>query len=262
MIKLIATDMDGTLLDENGKIPKDFFKTVAELKKKNINFIVASGRSYSTLVENFKPYSDQLYFICDNGGYIVENGKLSSVSIIEKRLVNLIVEECAKIPDIHILLCGLKSNYHLSIPAVYKKEVDKYYVTTTIVDNLNNIDDDIFKITVCDKFVSSEHSFKLLEPKFKDNLLIVQSGEHWLDVTNLGINKGAALEEIQKRDNIDYEETMVFGDYFNDVTMLSKAKYSFVMANAPEAMRQYGNYTAKANTENGVIEAIKQYVLT
>ena len=54
---------------------------------------------------------------------------------------------------------------------------------------------------------------------------------------------------------------MVFGDFYNDVEMLKKAHYSFVMENANEDMKQYGNFIAKKNTENGVIEAIEEYVL-
>ena len=261
MIKLIASDMDGTLLDTNGDLPKDLFSTIKELNKRNIKFIVASGRSYSTLKENFKPISDELYFICDNGGYIVETGKLCSVNIINKQMVNQVIETCDKIPNIHILLCGLKSAYHLKLPDVFAKEVNKYYVKTTIVDNLLDIDDDIFKITVCDSSISSEHSLKILEPKFKEDLLVISSGKHWLDITNLGVNKGSALEEIQKRDHISSDETMVFGDYFNDLSMLSKAHYSFVMDNAPDEVKKFGNYIAKSNNQNGVIDAINKYAL-
>ena len=75
------------------------------------------------------------------------------------------------------------------------------------------------------------------------------------------VNKGAALEKIQKDENISYEETMVFGDFYNDIEMLGKAKFSFVMENANEDMKQYGNYIAKSNRDYGVIKAIEEYVL-
>ena len=78
---------------------------------------------------------------------------------------------------------------------------------------------------------------------------------------NKKVNKGAALEKIQKDENISYEETMVFGDFYNDIEMLGKAKFSFVMENANEDMKQYGNYIAKSNRDYGVIKAIEEYVL-
>lgn len=261
MIKLIVSDMDGTLLDNNGKLPKDFFEVLAELNKRNIKFIVASGRPYNTLNENFKPISDELYFICDNGAFIVENGKICSVSIIDKEKIRAVVQAASNIPNVHVLLCGVKSAYHMDIPDVFINEIRKYYVNTTIVTDLSDIDDDIFKITICDPLLSFENSFKVLDPLFKNDLLVVPSGNHWVDITNLDITKGAALEQIQKRDNITSDETMVFGDYFNDVSMLSKAHYSFIMENAIDEMKQYGNYIAKSNMENGVMEAIREYVL-
>lgn len=261
MIKLIASDMDGTLLDNKGNLPKDFFKVLEELNKRNIKFIVASGRPYNTLNENFKPISDELYFICDNGAFIVENSEICSVSIINKEKIRLVVQASSNIPNVHVLLCGLKSSYHMEIPDVFVNEINKYYFNTTIVNDLCDIDDEIFKITICDSLISSENSFKVLDPLFRDDLLVVPSGNHWVDITNLGINKGAALEDIQKRDNISFDETMVFGDYFNDVSMLSKAHYSFIMENAIDEMKQYGNYIAKSNNDNGVMEAIREYVL-
>ena len=61
--------------------------------------------------------------------------------------------------------------------------------------------------------------------------------------------------------NVSREETMVFGDYYNDIEMLKKAEYSFVMENAPEDMKQYGKYIAASNTEAGVLRAILEYAL-
>ncbi|MBA8981726.1 hydroxymethylpyrimidine pyrophosphatase-like HAD family hydrolase [Clostridium saccharobutylicum] len=62
-------------------------------------------------------------------------------------------------------------------------------------------------------------------------------------------------------DNILKEETMVFGDYYNDIEMLKQSDYSFVMKNAPEDMKQYGKYEAASNVEQGVLRAIVEYAL-
>lgn len=83
MIKLIATDMDGTLLDEDKNIPQGFFEMLNKLKEKGVAFVVASGRSYVTLYENFKPHSDSLDFICDNGAFVVINGGITNLDIIK-----------------------------------------------------------------------------------------------------------------------------------------------------------------------------------
>lgn len=261
MIKLIATDMDGTLLDENGKLPKDFFNILEQLNNKNVKFIVASGRPYPTLYEDFKPISDELYYICDNGAYIVEKNNPPKVSIINKELLHDFLISLEKIEDIQVLLCGLKGAYHLPLKGEELEEINKYYINKIEVDNLFNIDDDIFKITICDFKGSANNSYKILHPIYKDKLMVVVSGDVWLDIMNLGVNKGAALEEIQNLDNITYEETMAFGDYNNDLEMLDKAYYSFAMENSNNDIKERANFIAESNTKNGVMKAIKKYVL-
>ena len=261
MIKLIATDMDGTLLDENSKLPKNFFSTLNKLEEKNVKFVVASGRPYKTLYENFKPYSDKLYFICDNGSYIAEPGKDPIISIIDKKVVQAVIKACENIPNIALILCGVKCHYHMKCSEDIEKEISKYYLNREIVNDLTTINDDIFKIAVCDFNGSKENSYKILNPLFGEDYKVVVSGSVWLDINNKDINKGNALRNIQKDFNISYDETMVFGDFYNDIEMLQAAHYSFVMENANEDMKQYGNFIAKSNAENGVIKAIEEYVL-
>ena len=261
MIRLIATYMDGTLLDENSKLPKDFFSTLEKLNEKNIRFVVASGRPYHTLYENFKPHSDELYFICDNGAYIVEPGKDPIISIIDKNTVNDIVRACEDMPNTAVILCGVKNTYHKACSEEIKKEIDKYYIKKTLVSDLIDIDDDIFKVTICDFNGSKEHSYKALNPLFGKEYKVVVSGAVWIDINNKNINKGDAIKRLQEDLDISYDETMAFGDFYNDVEMLQSAHYSFVMENANDDMKQYGNYIAKKNTENGVIKAIEEYVL-
>lgn len=261
MIKLIATDMDGTLLDKNGELPKEFPKILDELVKKNVKFVVASGRSYVKLKETFKGMEEKLDYICDNGAFVVEDSEISSIEIIDKEKVKEIIRVCSDIEGIQVLLCGRKGAYQLDCSDAFNKEIDKYYNKKYIVNNLYYVDDDIFKITVCDLKNSAKNSYKVLEPKFGKDLSVVVSGAIWLDIMNKNINKGNALEKIQKDLSVSKEETMVFGDFYNDVEMLKRAYYSFVMENANEDMKQYGNFIAKSNLENGVIEAIKEYVL-
>jgi len=260
MIKLIATDMDGTLLDTEGNLPKDFFSTLEKLKAKNVKFVVASGRPYDTLRRSFEPISDELDFICDNGAFIVENGKVLNIDVMDKIKINELIKYCDDIPNIEVVLCGIKSAYHRSLSRDFAKEVGKYYLKYKIVDDLTTVDDDIFKISICNLNNSATNLYKALETKFNEDFALVISGTTWIDIMNKGINKGLALEKIQKDEDISYEETMVFGDFYNDIEMLNKAHYSFVMENANEDMKQYGNFIAKRNTENGVIEAIEEYV--
>ncbi len=259
MIKLIATDMDGTLLNENSQLPSNFFDILKKLNDNNIKFVVASGRPYFTLHENFKPHSNEIYFICDNGAYIVEPGRKPIISILNKQDVNEMVSAVENIPNTAIILCGTKASYLKKCTNEMQKEISKYYLNQKIVDNLIDIDDDIFKVTICDFNNSAQNSYPLLKPLFGHKYKLSVSGEVWLDINNKNINKGNALKEIQKNFHISYNETMAFGDFYNDIELLQAAEYSFVMENANEDMKQYGKYIAESNKNNGVLKAIEKY---
>ena len=183
------------------------------------------------------------------------------MSIIEKSIVKNIISICEDIEDITLVLCGVNSTYYTACNEEVEKELSKYYINKELSLNPLNINDDIFKIAIYDSKNSQKNSFKVLNPLVGDVAKVVVSGAHWLDITNKGIDKGQALNKIQTDFNISYDETMAFGDFYNDVEMLQSAHYSFVMANANDDMKQYGNYIARPNTEAGVIHAIREYVL-
>ena len=210
MIKFIATDMDGTLLNSNNEIHADFYPMFQSLKEKDIIFAAASGRQYYNLLERFKDIKDDMMFIAENGTFVVYKGK--------------------------------------------------YYERYKIVEDLTSIDDDILKVTICD-FNGSENNSNNYFDEYRDKVQITVSGEIWLDMVAKGINKGVAINEIQNLLNIDYKETMVFGDYLNDLEMMSSAYHSYAMANAHDTLKKAARFIAKSNDENGVIQAIKSVAL-
>lgn len=258
MIKLIASDMDGTLLNPEGKIPKDFFRIFEELEEKNIKFIVASGRPHKTLYEDFKPISDKLLYISDNGAVVSKGSNLLNVELIPKDIVKKVFELCSDIPNTQLVVCGLKSAYHLPCDNKILEEIDKYYLHKTIINSYDEINDDIFKISICDMNDPFTNSFPIADKNFGKILKTVVAGAAWVDFTNKGVSKGEAIEKLQKNENITKEETMAFGDYFNDVEMLKKAKYSYVMEDALDEMKKYGNYICKSNKENGVLQILEE----
>ena len=100
-----------------------------------------------------------------------------------------------------------------------------------------------------------------VQQSLRDSADLQVSGFIWLDVMKKGVDKGKALQAFQKRYGISKEETMVFGDFYNDSQMLLQAKYSFVMENANEDMKPFGNFIAPSNDDDGVMRMIKKYVL-
>ena len=261
MIKLIATDMDGTLLDENGHLPEGFIEILDRIKAKNIKLVVASGRPYYTLQTNFGPIGSSLSFICENGAIVVDNNKIIYESVIDSNDVTDIIKCSKEIAKNVLILCSANCAYIEECSDEHLNEIKKYYTNLEIVADLTKVVDDIVKVTLCNLENSAKNLNTILKPKFGDKLNVVGSGEIWIDISNKGVNKGVALKNLMDADNISEEETMVFGDYYNDIEMLQQAKYSFVMENSPEDMKQYGKYIAASNVEHGVLRAILEYAL-
>lgn len=260
MIKFIATDMDGTLLNSNNEIHADFYPMFQSLKEKDIIFAAASGRQYYNLLERFKDIKDDMMFIAENGTFVVYKGKELIVNSLEKNIAKELIEIGRTIPNSYVILCGKNSAYIESHDERLIKQTSKYYERYKIVENLTSIDDDILKVTICD-FNGSENNSNSYFDEYRDKVQITVSGEIWLDIVAKGINKGVAINEIQNLLNIDYKETMVFGDYLNDLEMMSSAYHSYAMANAHDTLKKAARFIAKSNDENGVIQAIKSVAL-
>ena len=260
MIKFIATDMDGTLLNSNNEIHADFYPMFQSLKEKDIIFAAASGRQYYNLVERFKDIKDDMMFIAENGTFVVYKGKELIVNSLEKNIAKELIEIGRTIPNSYVILCGKNSAYIESHDERLIKQTAKYYERYKIVEDLTSIDDDILKVTICD-FNGSENNSNNYFDEYRDKVEITVSGEIWLDIVAKGINKGVAINEIQNLLNIDYKETMVFGDYLNDLEMMSSAYHSYAMANAHDTLKKAARFIAKSNDENGVIQAIKSVAL-
>ena len=256
MIKLIATDMDGTLLNSNNQIQEGFYEVFNELQEKDIIFAAASGRQYYNLLERFKGIEDNMMFIAENGTFVVYKGKELIVNSLDINLARELVKVGRTIENAYVILCGKKAAYIESFDKRLIEQTEKYYARYDIVSDLTKIEDDILKVTICD-FAGSENNSNKYFDDYRDKAQVAVSGEIWLDITAKGINKGVAIEEIQELLNIKHEETMVFGDYLNDLEMMSSAYHSYAMENAHDDLKKVARFRTKSNDESGVVHAIK-----
>ncbi|MCR4715952.1 MAG: Cof-type HAD-IIB family hydrolase [Lachnospiraceae bacterium] len=260
MIKLIACDLDGTLLDSNKRLPEEFPKLIEKLKAKGIHFAVASGRSYAGIKEMFIDYIDDIVFICDNGAFVMYKEERLHLDLMKKEDIRELALLSRDLDGL-ILLCGMHGTYHM--PAKTKEandEIVKYYTNRVLVEDDLDVDDEFFKVALFDGEGSEEHSYPYLVEKYGDKYNGQTSGKYWMDIMNGGTNKGSALKAIQEKFDISYDETMAFGDYMNDYELLENASYSFAMANSHPKISKLANYKAGSNDENGVLKAIVEYV--
>ncbi len=260
MIKLIITDMDGTLLDDKNNINEEFWKIEKELNEKGIIFAAASGRQYYNLLHKFDSIKDNMVFIAENGTYVMHKNEEIFINTIPKEEAIHLINASKKIEETNVVLCGKKSAYIEGGDEKFMREVQKYYTRLEIVEDLTKVDDDILKLALCDFIGSEKNSYEHFKD-FEDRYKVVISGKIWLDIMMPDANKGKAVEMIQKKLGISYNETMVFGDYLNDLEMMSTGKYSFAMENAHPLLKEHSNFTAESNNDNGVVKAIKKYVL-
>ncbi|WP_439946940.1 Cof-type HAD-IIB family hydrolase [Streptomyces sp. BBFR109] len=258
-IRLIVTDMDGTLLDDAKRIPEGLWSTLAELRRRGVLFSPASGRQYATLAKEFAGADEGMVFIAENGAYVVRDGEeLSSDPMdpaVARRLVRAARDLVADGTDAGAVVCGKRSAYVERGDEAFLAEVRKYYVEHRVVADATEIDDDVVKVALFDFGPAERSTAPALEP-FAATHKVVVSGEHWVDVMNRTADKGAALRRLQRATGITPAQTLVFGDYLNDLEMLDAAEWSFAMANAhPEVVRR-ARHLAPSNNDDGVLRTI------
>lgn len=258
MIKLIATDIDGTLLNAKGELPTGFNELIKRLEDKGVYLAIASGRQYHTLLSDFAPYKNQLVFIAENGAIVIHKGKELFFRSLERQKVEAIIKDIRVAGGRDIVLCGKKSAYVETLNAEFEAEVRKYYYRCELVQDLLSVEDDILKIALYDYIGAQENSYSLFNSKWAKEVNVIVSGKHWMDFGRLDVDKGIAIKKLQDLFSVNFQETMVFGDYFNDVPMMEVAYYSYAVKNAPYEVRGKARFEAPSNEEEGVIRVICQ----
>jgi Cof subfamily protein (haloacid dehalogenase superfamily) len=257
-IKLVAADMDGTLLNARHELSPDFYPVFDKMKAKGLLFAAASGRQFFNLLNCFESIRDEVIFIAENGSYIVYKGEDILVQAMEKDVVKEQLLVARKIPGAYTILCGKKRAYVESRAPRFIENVEMYYYKYEVVDDLLKVDDDRFlKIAICDLAGSEKNSYTFFRQR-QDELQVKVSGNIWLDLSHKLANKGRAIEVLQKKYGISIDETMVFGDYLNDLEMMQQASFSYAMENAHPDIKNAARFLTKSNEAHGVTEVLRQ----
>ncbi len=259
-IRLIACDMDGTLLDDQDAVHEEFWPLIDQLHERGIVFCPASGRQYYNLLARFEDIASEVVFIAENGTFVVRDGVELSADCLDREVARELVSVARELmdggADVGAVLCGKASAYIERTDPAFRDEVDKYYHRLEVVGDLQEVADDILKVAIYD-FHSSEQTSAPAYARFRATHQVVVSGQHWLDVMDLHANKGSGLRHLQQALGVTRAQTMVFGDFLNDLEMMDEADYSFAMANAHPVLAQRARYRAPGNTDNGVVRTIR-----
>ena len=259
-LRLVVTDMDGTLLDEDSRPSAGLGALIERMRAHGVAFCPASGRQLANLRAVLGP-------AIDDGPIIPENGLFSLVGGVELhhdpmtreqavRAIEAVRVVQARGGDVGAVVATRHMAYTERGDSSFTAQVATYYEQRTLVADLTALPlDDVLKIAVYDFGVAERDSGPQVRQAVPD-LQAVASGLHWTDVMSTVGSKGRALRIVQEHLGVSPEQTAVFGDYLNDLELYDHARLGFAMANAHPGLLRAAPYVAPANTEDGVVRTV------
>lgn len=232
-IKLIASDLDGTLLlDGRQECSQELYGLVEELSARGILFVPASGRQYSSLKRLFAPVHDKIMYLCENGALVMKGEAPVFQREFERELAMEIGEAVCAIPECEIMVCCPRVSYTVLASETfltYMREDVKYDLIE--IEDIRQIQEPILKVSVYMEPELRADVEAKLQPLFQGRCCMVESGNRWVDFAPFGISKGSALQELSEILGIASSEMAAFGDNENDRTMLEYVEYPYLMEN-------------------------------
>ena len=271
-IKLIASDLDGTLLNHKKEIPEFTRRVLLQAMKKGIYFVPSTGRSFHSLPEEVLNLPGVEYIMTSNGAaiYSVSKQKRIYQCLMDSSSVEAILN--LSLPENMILEAYMEGTpyaeqRYLDNPRAFgATEYGEIYVRNTrqgmadmrefISRNRNNLDSMSF---VC----PDAEQILLLKKKLEDqvqDLYITLTFAHMLEVGNPNAGKGQTLSHLLELLHISRDEAMAFGDAHNDLDMLASVTYGIAVENASEDCKKAAFAVTESNEEDGVGKAILRYV--
>ena len=262
-IKLVATDMDLTLLADDKSMPEGIGERIDALAERGIAFCAASGRPGLALRESFPDHHADMAIVADNGASVYLRDKLIYRDLIERDLYHEVLSLAASTPGGVPVLCAFDDAYVLERDRGHEDVLSIYYRSITYVDSFDELDVDSNKISIYfPGWDSKKNLDEVYAPAFGTRLYLTCAGNEWLDFMNIGINKGSGMRHLVEHLGIDLADVAAFGDTYNDIPMLDIVGHSYVMGNAAEHMHAHGKFLAPTNNEAGVLTVIDRIVET
>ncbi|MDC6391058.1 HAD family hydrolase [Maribacter sp. PR1] len=259
-IRMVVTDMDGTLLNSKHEVSDYFFELFSALKSKGILFVAASGRQYNSIIDKLDSIKNDIIVIAENGGFAKQNENEILSTPLNNNYIKDVLKTLKEVPNTHPVLCGKHMAYISGESNAFVEKLKEYYTQFEIMEELKPLDTEILKIAIY-HFESSEKYIYPHVKHFEENLQVKVSGENWVDISSPNAHKGYALEKVMQIYGIKSHEIMVFGDYNNDLEMLELSDYSFAMENAHPNIKEAAKYSTLSNDEMGVELQLKKLVL-
>lgn len=256
-IKLLAVDMDLTLLASDGSLPPHMDERIDALAEAGVLFCPASGRPAPTLQMMFPEHAGSIAFCADNGGWVIYQGRTAFRDLIRPELWHEVLDFAAADGHCAPVLCAFEQAYVLKRDHRHHKAIYKYYKDIRYVESFDEVDAEADKVTILFPDYDAEPRFaSTYEPRFGKRLYVTNAGREWIDFMNLGVSKGSGVAHLCRELGIGLADAAAVGDTYNDIPMLSAVGHSFVVANAEKHMHDHADYLVPSNNDRGVATLI------
>ena len=280
MIKLIVSDMDGTLLAHDSSISKGNIEAIRYAQSKGVQFAIATGRDYSSLKGILEAHDLKCFSILGNGAqFCNENGEILSSSYFPKKCFKQVLQIFDEL-KIHYMIFTANGFYSTAEPNVvrdafidrcvvqFKRKREDYLddgcnqdMACMKLKKIGDLDDfinssiDIIKVEAFNNDVSLIEKAKEKLQEI-DGIAYLSSFDDNIEVTDKAAQKGLILENVIEELGYSKDEVMVLGDGLNDITLFERFKYSFAPGNANETIKAMAYQVVGACEEDGVSQAI------
>lgn len=251
-VKLIASDMDGTLLDENGQVPPETFDLILALRERGVRFVASSGRRYDRLCVFFSPVKDRMDFVASNGAQVFADGVQIDREVYSHLAIRRLAKTVAMFPNMHLALFDRTKSYLLDDEDKFVREVDKDLPNVERIYELPSPQVSIIKASIfCDDGNVMDNAY-VLQRELGGLFTFAPSGSSYIDAMQPGISKASGIAQVMEHHGIDASEVMAFGDAMNDYEIIRFVGTGCAMANGRPALRAVADRVIGSNVEHAV----------
>ena len=269
-IKVIATDMDGTLLDPKGQLDLPRLEKILDkLDQCDIRFVIATGNEVHRMRQLLGHLADRVVLVVANGARIFENNELIQAqtwddAMVDRALAHFKGRECQDQFVVTAMNGGFvkKGTVFTELDKFMTPEmIEKLYQRLNFVDEFDSsLFGGVLKMSMVVGEERLDSVLQEVNDLFDGRVRAVSSGYGCIDILQDGIHKAWGLVELLKRWNLKPEQIMAFGDSENDIEMLELAGISFAMENAEEAVKEIATKVAPANSQAGVYQVLENWL--
>ncbi|MGG5368654.1 sugar-phosphatase [Enterococcus sp. AZ196] len=267
-IKLVAIDLDGTLLNDHHEINQPVIDCIKEARKAGVYVVLSTGRPLSgtkSQLEVLGLDAEDDYIITYNGALVLNTKTWEIVAEHSLTRENYLeIDHLARLLDVHLHIADKQAMYTAN------RDISPYTILESYLVNMplhfrtpEEIAAEVspVKMMMIDDPAILGEAFKKIPAAYFERYTIVRSTPFFLEVLNPNASKGLALKELSEHLGIHQSEVMAIGDAENDLSMIEFAGTGVAMGNASETIKATADYTVATNLEDGVKEAFERWVL-